>query len=260
MKKFTQKIKTGFTLIELLLVVAVIGILVTVVTMNYSNTAANSRDAQRQADLRNLQQTLEAYKNRHGQYPEQCTPKGGANGWSGQIGTDYECANTDEPFILGNPGAGRQFVPDFMPVLPTDPKLPSGRTDVGYVYTTNAEGSVYKIMAMNTVEADEGLISAGVGDNNPYMHPFRSCDMQVGITSSGDASGLLGSTLCSVVYTAPAASFIPDYCFLNHSRFKSSYALWGGAAPILGVVPDTDFALSPAERYSVKDTAAIVCK
>lgn len=253
--KFSQKL--GFTLIELLLVVAVIGILATVVTMNYNNTSTGSRDAQRQADLRNLQQALEAYKNRYGRYPEQCTPNSGANGWSGQIGTDYECDDANKREYIE--GSVAHPFREFIPVLPTDPKLPSGRTDVGYVYTTNAEGSVYKIMAMNTVEADELLAT---GDARAYTHPFKSCDITASIDSNTGVadSRLSGASLCYKLSIDPTRADVVEFCKATDSRFQHSYALWGGYAELLGPQPNNDFTLTNAELYAIKNTADIICK
>lgn len=62
--------QSGFTLVELMTVVAIIGILTTVITVNVSSARKEARDARRQADLRTIQTALEFYANRHtGQFP-----------------------------------------------------------------------------------------------------------------------------------------------------------------------------------------------
>lgn len=53
----------GFTLIEILIVVAIIGILTGLVTVNLSAARERARDVQRKGDVKQIQQALELYKN-----------------------------------------------------------------------------------------------------------------------------------------------------------------------------------------------------
>lgn len=122
----------GFTLIELLIVVALIGILVAVIGINGLESGRQSRDAKRQADLRSLQTAVELYRNKNGEYPDD--------------------------------GSGSQYItglsPEFISVLPKQPGADA------YIYKTNADKSVYKIIALNTVEAEQVNST----------HEFASCD------------------------------------------------------------------------------------
>ena len=52
----------GFTLIEILVVVAIVGILVTIVVSNFVGIRINARDARRKAELAQIQKALELYK------------------------------------------------------------------------------------------------------------------------------------------------------------------------------------------------------
>ena len=59
----------GFTLIELLIVIAIIGVLATILLANFIGVRQRSRDAQRKADLRQIQSAIELYKADQGTYP-----------------------------------------------------------------------------------------------------------------------------------------------------------------------------------------------
>ena len=62
--------KKGFTLIELLIVVAVIGILASVVLVGLGPVQKQGRDARRISGLRQVQNGLELYYNKNGSYPQ----------------------------------------------------------------------------------------------------------------------------------------------------------------------------------------------
>lgn len=63
------KNQNGFTLVELLIVIAIIGILSTLLTANFIGVRQRSRDSQRKADLRQMQSALELYRADSGSYP-----------------------------------------------------------------------------------------------------------------------------------------------------------------------------------------------
>ncbi|HEY4501955.1 MAG TPA: prepilin-type N-terminal cleavage/methylation domain-containing protein, partial [Candidatus Paceibacterota bacterium] len=60
----------GFTLIELLVVIAIIGLLMTIIMVSLGSAKAKSRDARRQADIKNIQLALAVYYNENGMYPK----------------------------------------------------------------------------------------------------------------------------------------------------------------------------------------------
>lgn len=53
--------KKGFSLIELLLVIAILGVLAGLISGNFINSLAKSRDARRKTDLEQIQKALELY-------------------------------------------------------------------------------------------------------------------------------------------------------------------------------------------------------
>lgn len=66
--------KRGFTLIELLVVIAIIGLLATLSVIAFANTRARSRDANRLADIRQIQTALHLYWQATNLYPNEIVP------------------------------------------------------------------------------------------------------------------------------------------------------------------------------------------
>lgn len=71
---FNLKFQRGFTLLELLIVIAIIGVLVSIGTVSYSGAQKKSRDAKRQGDMKAIQNAFEQYyADNNGNYPSTCT-------------------------------------------------------------------------------------------------------------------------------------------------------------------------------------------
>lgn len=109
---------TGFTLIELLTVVAIIGILASIVMVSLASAKQKTRDAARISDIRNIQLTLEEYYNDNNRYP--CGIY--------SVGIGVNCT-------------GVPAFTNYMSKVPTDPNI-SGACTVG------TEASCYRYVAM----------------------------------------------------------------------------------------------------------------
>ncbi|MFA5643957.1 MAG: LamG-like jellyroll fold domain-containing protein [Patescibacteria group bacterium] len=73
MFKSTRLKKSGFTLVEILVVVAIIGILATLVVVSLGDTRAKARDSQRISDIKQMQVALRLYFSDQGYYPSSST-------------------------------------------------------------------------------------------------------------------------------------------------------------------------------------------
>jgi len=69
-----KRLIAGFTLLELLIVIALIGILVSVATASYSSAQFKARNSRRKLDMKAVQSALEQYYGVNNQYPATSTP------------------------------------------------------------------------------------------------------------------------------------------------------------------------------------------
>ena len=71
MKKSFYRTSSAFTLLELLIVFFIIALLSTLAYVSLENARAKGRDTRRLADIHNIRQALELYKDIECNYPEQ---------------------------------------------------------------------------------------------------------------------------------------------------------------------------------------------
>lgn len=84
-----SNVKSGFTLIELLIVIAIIGILASLLMVNFIGIRQKARDSQRKSDLRQIQSALELYRADQGRYPDSPLPTCGSSLTGGSPPTTY---------------------------------------------------------------------------------------------------------------------------------------------------------------------------
>jgi prepilin-type N-terminal cleavage/methylation domain-containing protein len=193
----------GFTLIEIMVVVSIIAIISSIGIFSYNEASQKSRNGNRQADLKMMQTAIELYKQKNGRYPAGCNTPGS---WSGQIGTSYACPGGSGQYIVG-------LAPQYIRFLPQEKHL--NGVDSGYVYTTNTDGTVYKIMALNTVEAETVTPQSPLSRCGDTDNGDTDCSMVPASPSDGrdDQYNLTGNT--------------PNQCF---GEITNDYSLVGGFA------------------------------
>jgi type II secretory pathway pseudopilin PulG len=207
--------------------VTIIGILASIVYANFGQGNAKTRDAKRQADLRMVETALAAYKRANGRYP--------AMGGTDSNGDGFVSESEAADYIPG-------LAPTYINRLPRDP---ARQGNEGYSYRTNADGTVFKFMAMNTVE----------GESVTYGHTFQSCDIRPASNGSYqfvNGNGIDTGGWCAYVF--PDNSDVAR-CKLTadggNGRFERSYAVWGGFAAEVGGV-------QKSQRVSA--TTDVICK
>lgn len=141
----------GFTLVELLVVMAIIGLLASVVVVSTNVMRKKARDSRRIADLKQTQVAIELYYQYNGRYPPSCKGDGGTNGvnWGAEKVDAYGAPCPDN-YIVG-------LAPTYLQALPRDPITGQSNCHLGwcgeYLYTTINNGQDYKLMAYRSMES-----------------------------------------------------------------------------------------------------------
>lgn len=107
----------GFTLLELLVVIGIIGILVSLITVSFSNAQKSSRDSRRRQDIVAIQNAMEQYYSQNNFTYPACNCIDGVTG----------CCDVLSPYFANS-------------VAPVDPLSTSH-----YQYSFNVSGSDYTV-------------------------------------------------------------------------------------------------------------------
>jgi type II secretion system protein G len=131
----------GFTLIELLIVISIIGILASLLMVNFIGIRQRARDAQRKTDVRQIQAALEMYRSDEGVYPTSsifaCN--------SGASFGSSDCSNI------------------YMQEEPMDPLgASSGNYNNGHYCIDSEDGSTYYIVACLENKSDQQGVASAV--------------------------------------------------------------------------------------------------
>lgn len=173
-------LKKGFTLVELLAVIAIIGILASIVIANLGNARSQAKDARRISDIKNIQLALAQYFNDNLRYP--CDI--------------YSTTNT---------AACPRFSGVYMSAVPKDPK----DNTTNYVYSADAVGTLPGTIACTSAVAyhlgailDTASFNGQDGDAgmapNTYLTigatNYASCTNSAGADFDGNASSCSGAS------------------------------------------------------------------
>ncbi len=151
--------RQGFTLTELLAVIAIMGILATIVMVSLISSRARGRDAQRLAAVQQLRAAIDQYAVDHGHFPN----TGGPGHWAMFDPTAYA------PFVnQGIDGTSNTIIQALSPYIDASKFVdPSGRangTDAGYQYVS--DGKDYALFSWrrpeNMCKVDPANIDSGV--------------------------------------------------------------------------------------------------
>jgi general secretion pathway protein G len=151
MKKYSFSNSHGFTLVELLVVMAILGILVTIVGSTFRNSQARGRDAQRKSDLRQIASALELYYSDYDRYPDS----------SG--GLIVGCSGNQCAWGIGEFTDSKTV---YMRVMTKDPK-----SNLNYYYrVVDSQNQKYQLFAHLENTEDQDCM-AGAGNEPDCLNP-----------------------------------------------------------------------------------------
>ena len=152
----------GFTLIELLIVIAIIGILSTLLMANFIGVRQRARDAQRKSDIRQLQSALELYRADTGQYP--------AGGTTTSLNST--ACPTSNAFVYKNTSGQTST---YMSLIPCDPLGTSWFNGGNYYYTSTGTTYVLVTCLENSSDTDGVTTFTVNGVSNTTVDPSSVC-------------------------------------------------------------------------------------
>ncbi len=125
----------GFTLIELLIVIAVIGILASVILVSLTSARSKARDSKRISDIKQISVALQLYRDTNGTFPSTagvCYADWCCLG-HGSGGTCWAGAYT------GNTALDNSLAPQYISKLSDDPLNNISKYGDGYMYRTDID-------------------------------------------------------------------------------------------------------------------------
>ena len=155
MKMKLVKINRGFTLVELLVVMAILGVLVTLVAGGFRTAQVRGRDTQRKSDLKEIANALELLYSDYNEYPAEALGRIAACPYAPTGGT--ACA--------WGQGEMSDMKTIYFKQVPADPSSSSF-----YVYRVDTSNQKFQIFARLENDKDKDIIttaySCGTGNCN----------------------------------------------------------------------------------------------
>lgn len=127
----------GFTLIELMVVIAIIGILASIVIVSLNSSKGKARDAERVQDIENIAGAIKLFYQDNGYLPRNQT------GW---------CTYISNP----SNGYGAAFQSDIASYLPVVPLDPTNKNSVGDYFYSNDNNTGGKFTLCAVLEQPTG--------------------------------------------------------------------------------------------------------
>ncbi len=164
----------GFTLIELMVVVAILGVLASIITVSLGSARAKGRDAKRISDIRTIQLALEEYYNDNNTYP--VTLSGLQPTYLSTMPVDPKDNFTPYSYTTYNSNASQNCAP------------PAGKLPVGYHLGAGLEDAT-----------NPALLHDAGGSATPNFGSLVNCGQSPGFNGSGgvNVNSTTGVVQCS---------------------------------------------------------------
>jgi general secretion pathway protein G len=153
-----QKLEAkGFTLIELLIVISIIGVLASLLMVNFIGVRQRARDAQRKTDIRQIQAALEMYRADVGTYPDSNTFT--ANTCIGSKSGVYDCSSDATKYMQETP------------VDPVSSSSSSYYNGGKYCYDNPSESTYYLVACLENKSDSQGISSSSLSAEGTACAP-----------------------------------------------------------------------------------------
>ena len=197
---FTRR--TGFTLIEVLVVLAIIGILLSAISFNFTSSRVKSENRAFMAEFKQVQLAMELYKSQYGEYPpvvDSSSTAGCTNDSNTAAGTVHT-AVSDASTYCRVPILISGLVPDFIEQLPAAEDAPTSDCVIRYYVDADTHAR-YKLMAERCIGAGEVI-----GPDHEFAYVGSNCDgTQDGAKEYDAGNDLYTSSIA--VYSAGAECY-----------------------------------------------------
>ena len=171
--------RKGFTLVELIVVIAIIGILATVVYAGFGGVREEARNRALQAEMKEVQLALEVYRAQEGRYPPVNTAAGSCHSVGSNPHTAENSAGTCSNYeVIGN------LVPDFIADLPK--RSDSANSNCEIEYKVASDGSEYKLLAKRCFAGANGVAADGIQPSDEFARCPETCGSCNGTTGTTD--------------------------------------------------------------------------
>lgn len=144
----------AFTLIELLIVIAIIGLLASIVAASTVKVRAKARDVVRKQDLRMIQTAMELYYENTGAFPANQTP------------------------CCGYPDDSANFLNELVTtgLLPKTPHAPAAPVRNPYYYYDYGSGNTIGALLVTNMESESPSVTGDPGTCRPWAAGQNWCD------------------------------------------------------------------------------------
>lgn len=187
-----KKRRTGFTIVELLIVITIIAILSTIATMSYRTLSKQSRDKSRSTDVSVIQNSLEKYYGKNGEYlPPNTTP-------------NYPNGNNEPNDLVPN----NTTVKTSLELKDEDVNGPiTGDTFFQYPFCLTSNSNCTRIVNADTKNLNQYLYITTIAGNGTTT-PVNSFFFDIGTSGASCTMTIENTTGTSAPYTNPIGYFI----------------------------------------------------
>ncbi len=220
--------RAGFTLIEILLVIAIIGILASIILVGLNGARSKARDATRLTDLQTIASALEFYYDDTGHYPVatgQITECDHAGNWIPD-GTNYDWSNK------------------YITSLPRDPSENCSGSGTQQAYAYQSDGITYQITTTLENPSPPSTANQTFAYNGSSFQPVPTDTTAIAVSFQSSVSNPTDQSPIPILITFSRA--VVDF---SQSSISLVYGVVSGFSEVLATA--FDVYITPTDNNTV---------